>query len=643
MSDKFKYAPGKPGIGTKGTKGEDGLQGLSMYFTDYNPDTESIIINSRIENNQALWSINSDPLPNSRIYVTGDIFFDSEGRTYEIDASNNTFTYTFAGINLGGLFLPLGISTEEAYQRYFNSNTGEKYIIDNVYTTSMVNYTNTPTTIYKIAPKEYTRIEYTNVKPDGSYNAFTTYTIGGADNQALAIVYDESTCTFRIGNLDDNGNVRNTNLSIDVSSLIVNRSSNPLNSSTASGNVLTNYELQANSLFDPNFDDNPDSFYGDIGTSDCSIFWNLRDFTSDSTVTGDLYFYEYVDPCAYSSTYRLDASVLRPLIFSDLDASGVIKITSLNINKPYAFYIKLNKNGWTRRSDVMSVFANPLSVNPTSYMEPSLAVSNIGFAISSTVPWTYAIISNPGSFIETITDSDLGGAPSYDGSIVMSIYANVYDIYHAGTDRMGIIRVSPATGAGLPVDISVYQVGYVETVTIDVSLGSNANESGGNCYAEFSYIDVIKALGLPVGTVTDVSIRVVHEVRNDAQYRIMSCWDYRIKITNSSGTTTLYDAVWPTSGTEYDYNEGYLDSETKYINIHNIASTDWPLLVTTSGYSDFNDTPISVEDEGNVDQTLYVSVYPVVAHDVSIVQTSEYIKSNIMLWGGSPYYRFIRY
>jgi len=39
MSEKFKYAPGKPGYGTKGDKGSDGQQGLAMYFTDINPIT----------------------------------------------------------------------------------------------------------------------------------------------------------------------------------------------------------------------------------------------------------------------------------------------------------------------------------------------------------------------------------------------------------------------------------------------------------------------------------------------------------------------------------------------------------------------------------------------------------------------------
>jgi hypothetical protein len=136
MSEKFKYAPGKPGFGTKGDTGIDGNQGLAMYFTDFNPATQSSAINALIQNNQALWTGPATPLPGGRVYVTGDLFIDSNGRVYEIDASSNTFTSVLGTLNMGGFFVPLGVSSSDGFQRYFNTNSGEKVIIDNVYTTS---------------------------------------------------------------------------------------------------------------------------------------------------------------------------------------------------------------------------------------------------------------------------------------------------------------------------------------------------------------------------------------------------------------------------------------------------------------------------------------------------------------------------
>ncbi|MBP6933235.1 MAG: hypothetical protein KBB87_07575, partial [Candidatus Methanofastidiosum sp.] len=179
MSEKFKYAPGRPGFGTKGNDGSVGSQGLAMYFTDFDPVSDTTLINSRIANDFALWSANPPvSLPGGRVYVTGDLFFDSEGKAYEINAETDTYEYKFASLNMGGFFVPLGISSDQNYARYFNSNTSPKYIIDNVYTMSGgINYSQVPSNIYGIEPKNFARIEYSNIR-FGDYIPFTVYTSG---------------------------------------------------------------------------------------------------------------------------------------------------------------------------------------------------------------------------------------------------------------------------------------------------------------------------------------------------------------------------------------------------------------------------------------------------------------------------------
>ena len=124
MSDKFKYAPGKPGFGSKGRDGSIGLQGLAMYFTDLDPVTDIITITNKITNNFVLWKGTSSSLPDQRTYVAGDLFFDSDGKAYEI-SNPDTGSYQALGgsLNMGGFFVPLEIESDNGFQRYFNSNT----------------------------------------------------------------------------------------------------------------------------------------------------------------------------------------------------------------------------------------------------------------------------------------------------------------------------------------------------------------------------------------------------------------------------------------------------------------------------------------------------------------------------------------
>lgn len=363
MNDKFKYAPGKPGFGTKGRDGSSGLQGLGMYFTDFDPIGEIDKINTRIADNSNLWKRLSDFLPDGRTYSTGDLFFDQDGNTYEINAENNTFLYKYASLNSGGFFIYLGVDSTTKYKRYYNTNISPKILIDNVYTASAaVNYTASPLEIYGIGPKEFTRIEFSNVEING-YNPFTVYSSGissADDASSIAIVRSitNNDNTFRIGNLDNNGYLRNVNLTFDVSSLRQTKEAgNAFNANTPDGTILTNYEIAANSLFDPAFHSNPISFIGykvfSQGglTAEAVINWNLRDFTNDENVIGTLYVLRNSKQIYDSGIYSFNDFIYRPLIFIDVSTSGPLIITNLDLNKEYSYYMKISTfNGWTRNS-----------------------------------------------------------------------------------------------------------------------------------------------------------------------------------------------------------------------------------------------------------------------------------------------------
>lgn len=580
MGDKFKYAPGRPGVGTKGNDGTAGSQGIAMYFTDLNPINDINLINSRISNNLALWAVNPPvALPGNRVYVTGDMFFDSEGKCYEIDAESNTYTYKFASLNMGGFFVPLGISSDSNYARYFNSNASPKYIIDNVYTDSgAIDYSLVPSNIYKIAPKNYSRIEYSNIELNG-FNPFTVYSSGETavvdDDKALALVRDISENSFRLGNLDLAGQLRNVNLIFDISSLKQKKNGqNVFNSNTPQGAILTNYEIAANSLFDGVFNPKPTSFMGWFGQPESSISWNLRDFSNDPDVTGTLYVYTNKYPYN-GTTIRFDSSTIRPLIFQNIDASGSVRINGTTEPNAYSFYISLNKNGWTRNSDIQTIYGGSLTINPSTYYDVSSGTLNIGFDINSNTQWNYFIMENPSSFIYNVRSVSTGGM---DGSLYIDTSINL------SAARVGRIRISPIGGAYH--DISIYQPGSITTITLDISAGEQTG------YDDFYYgyrqnISYVKINDLPAGTslAMDISINFYYE--NDT---IHDGVHYLGKL-HSEPSVTIQDAsgnILYSISPSYDIDA--LTTESYDLNAHlsGVNSTKLPLKVTVFSDGQFS-------------------------------------------------------
>jgi len=493
MNDKFKYAPGRPGVGTKGEKGEDGKQGLGMYFTNLNPNSQSSIINNRIRDDKDLWAGSSGglDLPDNRIYLTGDLFFDQEGLAYEINAESNTFEYKFASLNMGGFFLPLGISSSDGFQRYFNSNASPKFLIDNVYTLSgAIDYTDAPERIYNIEPKDFTRIEYTNIKSGtGNYNPFTVYSSAeniAENHKALAIVYDEANLSFRIGNLDDANNVRNTNLKFDVSSLIHSKTTGgQFSLNTPEGAILTNYEINANPLFDPNFNSDPSSFsviYQTL-TSDISINWILDDITQGYEWAS---LHVVINKRPYGGSYSFDSSTFRELVFTDLPGIGGILVTDCPSSNVYSCYIKMSKKGWSRNTATKNAFAAVLSVTPSSFPLDSSDAGTVGFDVDSNFEWVASFTQNPENFM-SLDSSTMG---TYDGSLNIDFTANA-----STRARLGKIRVAPIFG-GTFVDVSIWQPrGTVPPELFLINGGTYLKGSSPNYYIDASQNGDIEGSG----------------------------------------------------------------------------------------------------------------------------------------------------
>jgi len=633
MSEKFKYAPGKPGYGTKGDRGEDGQQGLAMYFTSLNPNTQTTIINNKIANNLTLWPAD-EPLPDSRVYVTGDLFFDSDGLAYEINAETDTYQYKFASLNMGGFFVPLGKDTSNGFERYFNSNSSPKFIIDNVYTLSgTIDYTAVPENIYDILPKNFARIEYTNIKSDpvAKYNAFTVYSsaippeLGGIpnieNNKALAIVYNEAEKSFHIGNLDNIGYLRNTNLIFDVSLLRQKKElgKNTFTQDTCVGAILTNYEIAANSLFDPNFDANPSTFVGVLGTTNASVSWVLSDFVSgDTGVNGDLYFYQNLGSYT-GKTFSISDASLRPLIFPNVPASGSVKITCPSMGA-YSFYMKVYKNGWIRNSDTKNLFAGTVSVVPTTLNnEPSIAhylSDPSGFNVIANASWDVSFgsaswITNVSTYYDPIT---------YDGSIRFGFTENT------GTDRGASMKVTVYGGASqivpisqkggiVPVSVAVNQTyencdntgPYLQDWREDVEgsinitgmppsnvfsmqiYGYTSNHYWGMAdYGDVTYSLIVRKNGTPVITFSGTINNMIYP--SNQYYANNNTWWLHGLTTSDSITYEMYsECVVPDPTETSSINIGV------QMNVQDVSVTSGdPITVTISPSSDSTSCPCSI-------------------------------------------------
>lgn len=428
--NNHQYAPGRPGFGSRGEDGSAGLAGLSLYFTDYDTTTESALIQTAIINNVILCSSTlydqaAAVLPGGRTYNSGDLFVDINGGVYEItDASTGSYTYKYASLNTAGYFTSAETQTDiHGFRRFFNNNLEPKYIIDNVYASEEANYYSVPSDIYTIESKNFARIEYSNIN-QGNYNPFTVYSAGDSDQNSIAIVRDVCSNTFRIGNLDSLGNLRNVKLIFDVSSLRVNKqdSGTHFTPNTVEGTVITNYEINANSLFNGNFDSSPDSFSAFAGHNYATISWDKSDFANDTDVIMDLHFYK--DSSSSTTISVSNASDHISMIYPCGETEN-LTITGLTESTPYRYYMSLMKNGWVRNSDIKYFTTSAL---PYLYLIHSSAATYLwadssgtwdGSTRSDSTHYKIDVSTNSitGWYIDGIFNPDDNPCPPYDTGV----------------------------------------------------------------------------------------------------------------------------------------------------------------------------------------------------------------------------------
>jgi len=356
---KFQFSPGLIGYGVLGTDGFAGLFGQALYFTDRDPLTDSTSIKNAILKNEVLWS-SAGPgttLPGNRKYATNDTFIDFRGFVYKIDLSIYELYIQIenAVLNKSTFFNDTLINTH-GFKRWYNkTDSSTRFLIDNNMSLSKtLNYSAYPISIYGIPVKDFARIEHKDSSAN-LYDGFTLWSSGkttSEDHQSFGLVRNKTSNQFRIGNLNDI-NTRNTNIVFDVSLLTTKREAgNLFNKNTSTGAILTNYEIDTNSLFDPNFNISPASFSHEPNGTQLTLKWNLADFTSDTSIKGTLVF-EKLQVFGLNSTWNFDASTIRPLVFYDVPVLGSATISLLIIGAEYRYYMIIEKDGWERMSQII--------------------------------------------------------------------------------------------------------------------------------------------------------------------------------------------------------------------------------------------------------------------------------------------------
>jgi hypothetical protein len=101
MNRNFTYAPGLPGYGTRGLDGSTGLQGLAMYFSEFDGVADAVTIKIKIIANKILFNVD-ELLPGYpiRVYQTGDIFIDANAFTSMFENLQNIETYIYMCVDM---------------------------------------------------------------------------------------------------------------------------------------------------------------------------------------------------------------------------------------------------------------------------------------------------------------------------------------------------------------------------------------------------------------------------------------------------------------------------------------------------------------------------------------------------------------
>lgn len=243
---KFQVAPGLPGYGTQGADGSDGFLGMSMYFSEFNGETEKISISGKLTDNKLLSKTSPNHIPGypTRVYQDGDMFIDLNGKAYVIDFTLiNNFKPTDSRLNTSTIFTE-GPDTVHSpvYTRYSNSYTSDKFLVDTVYANNAPNnYAQAPGSgsadgLYGIGAIDFGRVSYVDNSTNG-YQPFEIYTATndvGQPEQAIALVKEYDKNVWHFGNWNElGGNIRDVSLYLDFKNIFIPEDINVIGDLTA--------------------------------------------------------------------------------------------------------------------------------------------------------------------------------------------------------------------------------------------------------------------------------------------------------------------------------------------------------------------------------------------------------------------------
>ena len=231
---EFQYAPGLPGYGTQGADGSDGLLGMGFYYSEYSGDTDTTTITSKISSNKILSSVDAyiSGYPD-RVYQTGDIFIDVNGKAFTIDISGayaDLYYDTGTRLNTSTIFIE-GADTDHTpiYTRYSNAFTSDKFLLDTVYAADGPNnYALAPAStdgLYGIGAKDFARINYVDNsvgQNDTFYEPFVIYTNTndtGTPEKSIGLVKEYNVDNWRFGNNTNAGVLRDVSLIFDFANI----------------------------------------------------------------------------------------------------------------------------------------------------------------------------------------------------------------------------------------------------------------------------------------------------------------------------------------------------------------------------------------------------------------------------------------
>lgn len=301
MPRKFIYGPGLPGYGTAGTDGSAGLTGLAVFFSAYDGNSDTVTIKGKIIANKELFS-NDVLIPGypDRVYQTGDIFIDKNARVFQIDLNEaNLYKDTGIFLNTSGFFAEGPPQTlSPGFQRYSNAFETDKFLIDTVYTNTVGDYTQYPSSIYDNMATYFGRVSYIGNDVLGDLNGwypFEIWTIGNntTGNDAVALARRGDRNEWHFGNFDD-GSVRDASLYLDFNdiycpSIFADTAATILYYDAATGRIT--YGLSPSGMtYGGSNSDGAIGYYVSPNTSTISrsadLLWNYSDSTLE--ITGNI-------------------------------------------------------------------------------------------------------------------------------------------------------------------------------------------------------------------------------------------------------------------------------------------------------------------------------------------------------------------